>query len=120
MKSHRKLGLCIKPLQTNKRLLVGVMVVLGVALMGPWAARVLADGYGAQSQVQSFFDGTTGFLVKTIGTGVFVLGLVVAGMKVATGDQNGMRSAVMVMVGGAVIFLSKSIVAIVSQYTGSN
>lgn len=118
MKSHRKLELCIKTHWDSKRVLSVGLAAAGVVLMGPVATLVFADGYGAQSQVQSFFDGTAGFLIKTVGTGVFVLGLIVAGIKVATGDQNGMRSAVMVMVGGAVIFLSKSLVAIISQFTG--
>ena len=60
-------------------------------------------------------------LLRTFLTwGVFLLGLIVAGIKIASGDQNGLRSAVMVMVGGAVIFLSKPIVGILAKFAGSN
>jgi len=45
---------------------------------------------------------------------VFGLGLVVAGIKIAGGDQSGLRHAVMTMIGGAIIFLAKSIVGILS------
>ena len=67
-----------------------------------------------------FLTGRRGFLIKTLGTGVFLLGFIVAGIKISTGNQNGLRNAVMVMVGGAVIFLSKTIVGLLSKYSGSN
>ena len=89
-----------------------------------WLSPMVGDvfaaySYGGESQVESFFDGTAGFLIKTIGTGVFILGLIVAGIKIAAGDQNGLRSAVMTMIGGAIIFLSKPIVGILSNFAGS-
>jgi len=87
---------------------------------GPWKARAQVDfGDGGETQVQTFFDGTTGFLVKTIGTGVFILGLVVAGIKIAVGDPAGLRGAVMVMIGGAVIFLARPLVGILVRLSGS-
>ena len=98
---------------------IAVIALLVLTLI-PWAADLYAAyADGGESQVQSFFDGTAGFLIKTIGTGVFLLGLIVAGIKIASGDHNGLRSAVMVMIGGAIIFLSKPIVGILAKLAGS-
>lgn len=104
---------------SNNRALVTTLLLMTVIVIWPSVGRVYAD-YGGESQVQSFFDGTAGFLVKTIGTGVFILGLVVAGIKIASGDQNGLRTACMVMIGGAIIFLAKPLVGILSRLAGSN
>lgn len=96
-------------------------VFAAVLWLGPMIGEAYANyGYGSESQVQSFFEGTAGFLVKTVGTGVFILGLIVAGIKISAGDQNGLRNAVMVMIGGAVIFLAKPLVGILSRLSGSN
>ncbi len=73
---------------------------------------------GGDSQVQSFFDGTSGFLIKTVGTGIFLLGLISAGYKIATGDEQGIRQAGFVAGGGALIFLAKPVVGIIMQMTG--
>ena len=104
---------------SNNRTLVATLLFMTAFFIWPSVGRVFAD-YGGESQVQSFFDGTAGFLVKTIGTGVFILGLIVAGIKIASGDQNGLRTAAMVMIGGAIIFLSKPLVNILSRLAGSN
>jgi len=63
---------------------------------------------------QQFLNGTSGFLVKSVGSGVFGLGLVVAGIKIAGGDQSGLRHAVMTMIGGAIIFSRNPLSGILS------
>jgi len=104
----------------NKSALIALTGLL-ILILSPMTPEVYAAyGYGGESQVQSFFDGTAGFLIKTVGTGVFLIGMVVAGIKIASGDQYGLKNAVMVMVGGAIIFLSKPIVGILSKFTGLN
>jgi hypothetical protein len=107
-------------LQSSSRIrfFAAVVVIVTVCWFSPAIARVFADGVDGTTQIQSFFAGTSGFLIKTLGTGVFLLGLIVAGIKIAAGDHNGMRSAIMVMVGGAVIFLSQAIVSLLSQFAG--
>ena len=104
---------------SNNRALIVPLLLMAVIVLWPSVGRVYAD-YGGESQVQSFFVGTAGFLIKTIWTGVFILGLIVAGIKIASGDQNGLRTAAMVMIGGAIIFLSKPLVSILSRFAGSN
>lgn len=104
---------------SNNRTLVAGLLFMAAFFIWPAVGRVYAD-YGGDSQVQSFFDGTAGFLVKTVGTGVFILGLIAAGIKIASGDHNGLRTATMVMVGGAIIFLAKPLVSVLSRLAGSN
>lgn len=93
---------------------------LGVVVLYGALSYVFADyNYsGGESQVQSFFDGTSGFLIKTVGTGIFLLGLIGAGYKIATGDEQGLRQAGFVAGGGALIFLAKPIVGVIMQMTG--
>src|SRR5438552_1635326 len=107
----------------NKKMLWAVLVLaafLWLGIHGTGYADTPLDGVaGVSSQVQNFFNGAAGFLVKTVGSGVFILGLVVAGIKIAGGDQGGLRNAVMVMIGGAIIFLAKPIVDILTGIAGS-
>lgn len=78
--------------------------------MVSFAVLIVMAGPSFAVGIDEFFRGTSGFLVKTIGTGVFSIGLIVAGIKIAGGDQAGLRNAILVMVGGAVIFLAQPVV----------
>ena len=106
-------------LSRNEKIVVTMVFMTVVFWFWPTILSVYADlNYGGESQVQSFFDGAAGFMVKTLGTGVFILGMIVAGIKVSAGDRYGLKSAVMVMIGGAVIFLAKTIVGLLAKYAG--
>jgi len=100
----------------TKKLIVGVCVVFFMVCFGPLISQVWAAG--GDLQVKSFFVGTSGFLVKTVGSGVFLLGLISAGIKISAGDQGGLHTAIMVMIGGVIIFLAKPIVGVLMKWSG--
>jgi hypothetical protein len=46
-----------------------------------------------------------------------VIGLIWAGVKIATGDHEGLMSAFLTIIGGAIIFLSRSIIGVLMTWT---
>lgn len=92
--------------------LVGVYVGIGVVI-----AHAAPLGAGTESDVMAFFDKTTTFLIKTVGAGVFVIGLAITGIKMSAGDQDAARKATMVTIGGAITFLAPTVLNILKGFT---
>ena len=104
--------------RVGTRWAVAVLQAVAIVVLCAGVSYLLADyGYGSESDIQSFFQGASGFLIKTLGAGVSVIGLIWAGIKIATGDHHGLVSAFLTIVGGAVVFLSRSIIGLLMQWT---
>src|SRR5262245_1427072 len=97
----------------NKKMLIRTSITIATLVLLSYASPAFAD------QIEDFMRNSTGWLVKTIGSGVFALGLAVAGIKIAGGDQGGLRNAVLVMIGGAVIFMAQPAVNILKSMASS-
>lgn len=96
--------------RTMRHLLTGLGLL---AMKAPaWAA------YGNEGQVGSFLDQSANWLVTILGPGIFVIGVIMVGISLAMGDQDAMRKGGYVVGGGALIFLSQSVVAILKRLAG--
>ena len=102
----------------GKRWVVMVAQAVVVVVLCAGLSHLMADiGYGSESDIGNFFSSASGFLIKTIGGGISVVGLIWAGIKIATGDHEGLMSAFLTIVGGAIIFLSRSIIGVLMTWT---
>ena len=94
---------------------------MGRLLMGLGMAALSAPawaGYGNEGQLGSFLDQSANWLVTILGPGIFVLGIIMVGISLAIGDQDAMRKGGYVVGGGALIFLSQAVVALLKRLAG--
>lgn len=83
------------------------------ALTAPaWAA------YGNEGALGSFLDQSANWLVTVLGPGIFVIGVIMVGISLSIGDQDAMRKGGYVIGGGALIFLSQAVVALLKRMAG--
>lgn len=70
---------------------------------------------GSESDLQSFLQQIGDFLIRTIGPGVLVIGVAIAGVSMALGDEQGMRRGALAAGGGALIMLSRAILDLIQN-----
>jgi type IV secretory pathway VirB2 component (pilin) len=92
--------------------------LLATGMMLMLAAPGFAQYGGSDGQVQSFLSSSTTWLITVLGPGVFIIGVVMVGISLAMGDQDAMRRGGYVIGGGALIFLSQSVVALLKKLAG--
>jgi len=63
----------------------------------------------AEGDLDTFLIGVGDFLIRTVGPGVLVIGVAVAGVSMALGDEQGMRRGALAAGGGALIMLSRAV-----------
>ena len=81
-------------------------------------SQVMADiSYGSASDIGSFFGNSASFLIKTVGGGMSVFGLIWAGVKIVWGNHDGLSHALLVLVGGVLIFMAPSIIGALMSWT---
>ena len=93
------------------------LMTVGMALMT--AAPAFAQVTGNSAQVGSFLSSAANWLVTILGPGIFLIGMIMVGVSLALGDQDAMRRGCYVIGGGALIFLSSSVVALLKSLTGN-
>jgi len=89
----------------------------GMALMA--AAPAAAQVSGNSAQIGTALSSASSWIVSTLGPGLFVIGMALCGVSLAMGNEDGLRRGYYVLGGGAVIFLSGSIVSLVKSWTGN-
>lgn len=94
-------------------------VLMGAAMMLMTTAPAFAQFNGNSAQVGSFLGSTATWLVSTLGPGLFLIGVIMVGISLAIGDQDAMRRGGYVIGGGALIFLSNSVVALLKSFSGN-
>ncbi len=72
---------------------------------------------GSQDDLGYFLQSIGDFLIRTIGPGVLVIGVAVAGVSMALGDEQGMRRGALAAGGGALIMLSRAVLALIQSVT---
>lgn len=92
--------------------------LMTAGLMFMAAAPAFADYGGNDAQVGSFLSSSANWLVTVLGPGVFIIGVIMVGISLAMGDQDAMRRGGYVIGGGALIFLSQSVVALLRRLAG--
>ena len=95
----------------------GVLMAAGFALMT--TAPAFAQVSGNSAQVGSTLTTAAGWLVSTLGPGLFLIGMVLVGISLAMGNEDALRKGYYVVGGGALIFLSSSVVALLKSWTGN-
>lgn len=101
----------------SKRLrnVVKGMFVCGLAALAN-AQTVFAQA-SSEQDLRIFLEGLGDFLIRTIGPGVLVIGLAIAGVSMALGDEQGMRRGAIAAGGGALIMLSRAILDLIQNIT---
>ncbi len=87
----------------------------GMMMLAPQA---FAQSSGDATKIASFFSSGVNWLVTVMGPTVFVLGIVIVAFSMATGNEDSLRKGGYVVGGGALIFLSQSVVALLKQLAG--
>lgn len=92
-----------------------VLTLLGFFLL-IFSHSVYAQA-GSEADLGSFLEQIGDFLIRTIGPGVLVIGISIAGVSMALGDEQGMRRGALAAGGGAVIMLSRAILDLMQNVT---
>lgn len=92
------------------------LMTAGLLLMT--AAPAFAQYGGNDAQVGTFLTSTANWMVTVLGPGIFIIGVIMVGISLAMGDQDAMRRGGYVIGGGALIFLSQSVVALLRKLAG--
>ena len=72
---------------------------------------------GSQDDLGQFLQSLGDFLIRTVGPGVLVIGIAVAGVSMALGDEQGMRRGALAAGGGALIMLSRAVLDLIQNVT---
>lgn len=71
----------------------------------------------SESDLNTFLSGIGDFLIKTVGPGVLVIGIAVAGVSMALGDERGMQRGALAAGGGALIMLARAVLDFIQSIT---
>lgn len=69
-------------------------------------------------EIEYFLEAVGTFLIQTIGPGILVIGVAIAGISMAIGNEQGMRQGALAAGGGALIMLSRAILDLIKHFTG--
>lgn len=69
----------------------------------------------SESDLGAFLEGVGDFLIRTVGPAVLVIGIAVAGVGMALGDERAMQRGALAAGGGALILLSRAILDFISH-----
>lgn len=92
-----------------------MLAFLGLLLIESQIAYAEAT---SKEEIEFFLEGLGGWLIQSVGPGVFVIGLILAGVSVALGNEQGMKQGALAMAGGAIIMLSRSALDLLKSLTG--
>lgn len=82
-----------------------------------WSASVAWAQAASEEDLRFFLERVGDFLIRTVGPGVLVIGVAVAGVSMALGDEQGMRRGAIAAGGGALIMLSRAILDLIQNVT---
>lgn len=71
----------------------------------------------SEIDLEAFLEGVGDFLIMVVGPTVLVIGICVAGVSMALGDEMGMRRGAMAAGGGALILLSRAVLDLIQNIT---
>ena len=91
-------------------------VLLPLSLLMFQATLVFAEA-GSEADLDSFLSGIGDFLIRTVGPGVLVIGIAVAGVSMALGDERGMQRGALAAGGGALIMLARAVLDFIQNIT---
>lgn len=71
-----------------------------------------------KEELEYFLDSIGTFLINVIGPGVLVIGVAIAGISMALGNEDGMKRGAFAAVGGALIMLARAVLDLMKNLTG--
>ncbi len=95
-------------------------IITAISLMGFFFIMTSNSAYaqaGSEADLGAFLEQIGDFLIRTVGPGVLVIGVSVAGVSMALGDEQGMRRGALAAGGGAIIMLSRAILDLIQNVT---
>ena len=72
----------------------------------------------SKEELGYFLEAVGTFLIQTVGPGILVIGIAVAGVSMALGNEQGMRHGALAAGGGALIMLARAILDLIKSVTG--
>lgn len=72
----------------------------------------------SKEEIEFFLEAVGTFLIQVIGPGILVIGIAVAGVSMALGNEMGMRQGALAAAGGALIMLSRAVLDLIKNVTG--
>ena len=90
---------------------------MGIGLLVFTRAQILYAQAGSEEDLRFFLERVGDFLIRSVGPGVLVIGIAVAGVSMALGDEQGMRRGALAAGGGALIMLSRAILDFIQNVT---
>jgi len=95
-----------------------VFNVLAVAFVVCLFAQLGFCQYGTDA-VGTSLANVINWTTKAIGGSMFVVGLIITGVKLSTGSHDALKTGGLVIVGGLIIFLATNILALIKTFTGA-
>jgi len=71
-----------------------------------------------KEEIQIFLEAAGSFLITSVGPGIIAIGIIMAGISMSLGNEQGMRQGGLAIAGGILIMLSKSILDLLKSLTG--
>ncbi len=99
----------------NQRKFITVVSLMGFLLI--ISTNSAYAQAGSEADLGAFLQQIGDFLIRTVGPGVLVIGISVAGVSMALGDEQGMRRGALAAGGGAIIMLSRAILDLIQNVT---
>ena len=99
----------------NQKKLMTVISLMGFLLI--ISSNSAYAQAGSEADLGAFLQQIGDFLIRTVGPGVLVIGISVAGVSMALGDEQGMRRGALAAGGGAIIMLSRAILDLMQNVT---
>src|SRR3990167_2286072 len=92
-----------------------VFFLLGLLVLQAHMAYAEAQ---SKEEIEYFLEGLGTFLIQTIGPGILVIGIAIAGISMAAGNERGIQRGALAAGGGALIMLSRAILDLIKNVTG--
>ena len=103
--------------QIKRRTFIFFMWAASLGLLGLLKTPLAFAQAASEEDLRIFLEQVGDFLIRTVGPGVLVIGVAIAGVSMALGDEQGMRRGAIAAGGGALIMLSRAILDLIQHVT---
>lgn len=101
----------------NRKLFKKLFFVFTVMLIAASDATLAFAQATSEQDIRFFLERVGDFLIRTVGPSVLVIGVCVAGVSMAMGEDEGKRRGILAALGGALIMLSRAILDLIQRIT---
>lgn len=101
----------------NKKIRIQILKAVLFGLLLYFRSHLAFAEATSESDLNAFLEGVGDFLIRIVGPAVLVIGIAVAGVSMALGDEQGMRRGALAAGGGALILLSRAVLDFIQNIT---